>query len=196
MDGTEYADRMILALRAKYEEDQTKDQTVEEEIVVGARKLPLYRDMLFEGKCSILLPDTMTDMGETEKAVVYRNAKRPQIVKTDREAGISMTFSLAPVEEIPESISLQRDRIRSDMKKIWKQNVFYDQGEIRAEGFPVAWMDYRAFCLDSSLYCLLFLFLVEGKMVLGNFHCGFPQYDLWKPAVLKLLATVRRTELE
>ena len=192
MGRTEYGDRMILALRAKYEEDQAGDQPVKAEIGVGARKLPLHRETLFEGKCSILLPETMKDMGDLERTAIYRNLKRPQIIKTDREAGVSMTFSLLPGADTSESISVQMDRVRSDMKKMWKQNVFYDKGEIQAEGLPVAWMDYRAFCLDGSLYCLLFLFRTEKQMVLGNFHCNFPQYDIWKPAVLKLLATVQR----
>lgn len=196
MGRTEYADRTILALRTKYEEDQTEGQPVGAEIGVGVHKLPLHRESLFEGKCSILLPETMTDMGDVERTVIYRNPKRPQIIRTDRQAGVSITFSLLPADGAPESISVRRDRVCSDMKRIWKQNVFYDKGEIQAEGFPVAWMDYRAFCLDGSLYCLLFLFLMGGQMVLGNFHCGFPQYDIWKPAVLKLLETVQGTEQE
>jgi len=150
--------------------------------------------MLFEGKCSVMLPETMTDMDEAEKNVIYRSSKRPQIIKTDREAGISMTFSLIPADDMSENISVQMDRLRGDMKKIWKQNVFYEKGEIQADGFPVAWMDYRTFCLDGSLYSLLFIFQSGEQMVLGNFHCSFPQYDIWKPVVLKLLATVQRTE--
>lgn len=191
MGRTEYADRTILALRTKYEVDQTEDRSAETEIGVGIRKLSLRRESLFEGKCSILLPETMTDMGDAERTVIYRNLKRPQIIKTDREAGVAMTFSLLPVDDMPESISMQLDRVCCDMKKIWKQNVFYDKGEIQAEGVSVAWMDYRAFCLDSSLYCLLFMFLMEEQIVLGNFHCSFPQYDIWKPTVLKLLATLQ-----
>ena len=191
MGRTDYADRTILALRTKYEVEQTEDQSAETEIGVGIQKLSLRRESLFEGKCSILLPETMTDMGDAERTVIYRNLKRPQIIKTDREAGVAMTFSLLPVDDMPESISMQLVRVCCDMNRIWKQNVFYDKGEIQAEGVSVAWMDYRAFCLDSSLYCLLFMFLMEEQIVLGNFHCSFPQYDIWKPTVLKLLATLQ-----
>ena len=75
--------------------------------------------------------------------------------------------------------------------KIWKQNVFYDRGEISAAGEPVVWMDLRAYCLDGSLYMILFMFQIEEQIVLGNFHCSFPQYDIWKPVVLKLLTTIQ-----
>ena len=60
-----------------------------------------------------------------------------------------------------------------------------------ADGIPVAWMDCKAYCLDGNLYSLVFLFRAQEQTVLGNFHCSFPHYDVRKPAVLKLLATVR-----
>lgn len=52
-------------------------------------------------------------------------------------------------------------------------------------------MDLKAYCLDGNLYSMIFLFRAQGQTVLGNFHCNFPRYDVWKPAVLKLLATVQ-----
>ena len=81
--------------------------------------------------------------------------------------------------------------IRNDMKKIWKQNVFYDTGEVMAENTPVAWMDFKAYCLDGNLYSLLFMFQTQAQTVLGNFHCSFTIYDIWKPLVLKLLTTIQ-----
>ena len=72
------------------------------------------------------------------------------------------------------------------MKKIWKQNVFYDTGEVMAENTPVAWMDFRAYCLDGNLYSMLFIFQMREQAVLGNFHCSFPKYDIWKPVILKI----------
>lgn len=194
MGKTEYADRLILALRSKYREKQAERLPAEKEIVIGGKKTALRREMLFEGKCSILLPEIMADMDFVSRMTRYRSPNRPQIIKTDYGSGAAMTFSLIPMTDRleGESLSEQMERTRSDIKKVWKQNVFYDQGEILADGDPVVWMDFRAFCLDGSLYTMLFMFQVEEQIALGNFHCSFPQYDTWKPAVLKLLATVQR----
>lgn len=82
-------------------------------------------------------------------------------------------------------------RLRGDMKKVWKQNVFYDMGKVTADGHTVAWMDFKAFCMDGSIYSLLFLFQAGNQMILGNFHCSFVQYDIWKPVILKLLTTIQ-----
>lgn len=189
----EYIDTQILALRSKYHEIQSENQPVGNEIQIGTDRAALYKADLFDGACSIMLPETMTDMGAADREVIYQNRNRPQIIKADRESGAAITFSMFPQtgEEEQRHVSEQMAVIRNDMKKIWKQNVFYDIGEVVAENTPVAWMDFKAYCLDGNLYSLLFMFQTQAQTVLGNFHCSFPIYDIWKPLVLKLLTTIQ-----
>ena len=189
----EYIDIQILALRSKYHEIQSENQPVGNEIQIGTDRAALYKADLFDGACSIMLPETMTDMGAADREVIYQNRNRPQIIKADRESGAAITFSMLPQtgEEEQRHVSEQMAVIRNDMKKIWKQNVFYDIGEVVAENTPVAWMDFKAYCLDGNLYSLLFMFQTQAQTVLGNFHCSFPIYDIWKPLVLKLLTTIQ-----
>lgn len=194
MEKTEYTDKIILDLRTKYREKQTEHLPVEKEIIIRGEKIALNREKLFEGKCSILLPEIMVDMDYPNRAIRYRNPNRPQIIKTDYKSGATMTFSLLPMTDMTEakSLSEQMVKIEGDIRKVWKHNVFYDRGEISADGDSVVWMDFRAYCMDGNLYTLLFMFQVEEQIVLGNFHCSFPQYDIWKPTVIRLLATVQK----
>lgn len=189
----EYIDTQILALRSKYHEIQSENQPVGNEIQIGTDRAALYKADLFDGACSIMLPETMTDMGAADREVIYQNRNRPQIIKADRESGAAITFSMLPQTggEEQRQVSEQMVVIRNDMRKIWKQNVFYDIGEVMAENTPVAWMDFKAYCLDGNLYSLLFMFQTQAQTILGNFHCSFPIYDIWKPVVLKLLTTIQ-----
>ena len=189
----EYIDTQILALRSKYHEIQSENQPVGNEIQIGTDRAALYKADLFDGACSIMLPEIMTDMDSTDRTVIYQNRNRPQIIKADRDSGAVITFNILSQtgEEEQRQVSEQMSVIRNDMKKIWKQNVFYDTGEVMAENTPVAWMDFKAYCLDGNLYSLLFMFQTQAQTVLGNFHCSFPIYDIWKPLVLKLLTTIQ-----
>lgn len=193
MKEPEYIDSIILALRTKCEEKQEEQQQISDTIHIGVNKISLYREKLFGEKCSIMLPEIMTDMNNRYRMIKYRNQNRPQIIKTDFNTDATMTFSLLPMsdKESAQDISAQMEKLHGDMKKVWKQHVFYDTGQVAAGGLTVAWMDFRSFCMDGSLYNLLFIFQIEEQIVLGNFHCSFPQYDIWKPAVLKLLTTVQ-----
>lgn len=192
--NAEYSDRMILTLRTKYREKSTELLPLEKEIMINGEKVTLNREILFEGKCSILLPEIMVDMDYLNRAVRYRNPNRPPIIKTDYKSGAAITFSLIPMADRmeTENISEQMEKVRSDIIKVWKQNVFYDRGEISSDGEPVVWMDYRAYCMDGNLYMILFMFQLKEQIVLGNFHCSFSQYDIWKPVIIKLLATIQK----
>lgn len=196
MKEADYADRIILALRAKYQSKQEESKPLSEDLMIGPNRITLHREMLFEGKCSIMLPETLREMEYLDSMVKYRNQNRPKIIKTDINRDATITFDLLPITDREESadVTVKMDEIRDNMKKVWKQNVFYDKGEVQANGLAVAWMDFRAFCIDGSLYSMLFMFQAGGQIVLGNFHCSFPKYDIWKPAILKILTTIQVSE--
>lgn len=189
----EYKDKIILALRRKYIQKQAETQDIRSSIWIGTKKEPLHRERLFQEKCSMLLPECLTDMREAEVAARYRSINRPQIIKAQKHGDAVLTFSLVTMEEYGEKsgITDRMTGLRQDMKKLWKQNVFYDTGTVQAGELEIPWMDMKGFCLNGSFYCLMFLFQIEEDMVLGNFHCGFPQYDIWKPVMLKLLTTIK-----
>lgn len=196
MKEAEYLDQIILALRAKYQQKRSEDEPLGEAVQIGVSRVPLNKEMLFGGRCSMLLPVNLKDMDYFHRTVKYQNQKRPEIIKTDAFGDASITFSILPAFDTGEKddiFSILKQQ-QSDMKKIWKQNVYYDIDEITVGKLPVAWMDFRAFCLNGSLYCMIFLFYIEEQMVLGNFHCSFPLYDVWKPVVLKLLTTIETHE--
>ena len=193
MKEPEYIDSVILALRRKCVEKQVEQQQISDTVHIGVNKISLYREELFGGKCSIMLPEILSDMNDRYRRIKYPNLNRPQIIKTDVNADATMTFSLLPMAEVENitDISAQIEKLYGDMKKVWKQFVFYDTGQVEAGELPVGWMDFRSFCMDGSIYNLLFMFQAEEQIVLGNFHCSFPQYDIWKPVILKLLATIQ-----
>lgn len=187
----EYKDKIILTLRKKYLEKQLEELPVGEEILVGTNSISLRRESLFEGKCAMLLPENMKDMPLLDRTIKYRSKNRPKVIKTDQEGDASFTFSIIPMNDDKVELQVMLRQIRNDMKKVWKQNVFYDEGEVNTDVGAVMWMDFRSYCLNGSLYNMIFLFEIEDEMVLGNFHCSFPKYDVWKPMVLKLLTTIQ-----
>lgn len=81
-------------------------------------------------------------------------------------------------------------KLRQDMKKKWKQDVYYGTGEVLAGGLKVSWMDLKSFCEKGNIYSFIFLFDINEDIVLGNFYCPFQHYAIWKPVIPKLLATL------
>ena len=173
MKDREYIDRTILALRLKYKEYVEEGSFLEDKVFIGTEKIPLQREELFEGKCSILLPSILTDMDKRTQRIKYKNENRPPIIKGDSGQNAAITFQMIKEE-----------------KETSRKSII-EKREVEGENDKVAWMDFKSFCLDNQLYCLIFLFYIEEQIVLGNFHCLFPQYNLWKPAILKSIGTVQ-----
>lgn len=193
MEKAEYSDAIILALRARYQKANATADPVGDSIYIGSIQSAVRRVSLLEKKCSMLLPESMEDMPEWERKIQYRNKNRPPVIKVapDRTA----TFTLGWIEEITgESVKDRLEKIRRDMKKVWRQNVFYDSGIVQTEEFPVAWMDFKAFCMNGNFYGMVFLFEIGTRVFIGNFHCSFAQYDIWKPVMLKLFTTILSEE--
>ena len=190
MTKEEYMDQMILAFRQKYEEIQWENRPIEENF---QGETALKRVNFFGQRFSLLLPKELQEMDEEDKEIKYPNKNRPEIVLADRYEDATLTFSLLqrsgeykkkePVQSLKE--------IKQEMRKQWKEQVFYDSGQIYGKGLEIAWIEYRGFCLNGNLYSLLFLLFLEEEMILGNFHCSFQNYDSWKPIILKLLETIQ-----
>lgn len=189
MEEVEYSDKIILALREKCRQIQAQKEAIGDEILIGNQRITAQRTELFEGKCSMILPENMQDMPELEREVQYRSSNRPVVIKTipDRTA----TFTLDKYTAENEEVTVKLKKLCQDMKKVWKQNVFYDTGIVQAEKIQVGWLDYKAFCATGNFYAMTFLFDLEGIDYIGNFHCSFAKYDIWKPVILKLLTTIQ-----
>lgn len=194
----EYYDRMILTLREKYRQEQTEQmEGNEDEVWGGTGGTILARKMFFEGAFSMMLPEDWTEMSALETAAGYRTCIGERTIRKAPDGGAVLVLSRLPGNEEDKdretSLELQVlwETIRENMKILYRQNVFYDNGTVYAGELPVFWQDMKAFCLSGSIYCLIFLFETDAGRVAGNFHCDFEKYVKWRPAMLKLLRTIR-----
>ncbi|MCI6813183.1 MAG: hypothetical protein MR922_12430 [Lachnospiraceae bacterium] len=196
-DKEKYPDKIILALRKKQQRNRWENKSMEE--LLESEKMEGFSRKYFGGqKFSLFLPEELQEMSESKQKIKYPNWNRPKLILSDRYGNATLAFSCLPLmrEQKDKEVEDTLKEIQQEMKKRWKQQVFYETGVVKTGELKVAWLDYRGFCLDESLYSLLFLFFLQEEMILGNFHCSFVDYDRWKPIVLKLLETIetRREE--
>lgn len=196
-DKEQYPDKIILALRKKQQIKKLENTRMEE--LLKKKEMTGFSRKYFAGqKFSLFLPEELQEMPEGEQSIKYPKLNRPEIILSDRYGNATLAFSCLPLmrEQKDKEVEDTVKEIHQEMKKRWKQQVSYETGVVKTGELKVAWLDYRGFCLDESLYSLLFLFFLQEEMILGNFHCSFVDYDRWKPIVLKLLETIetRREE--
>ncbi|MEY8268918.1 hypothetical protein AALA79_21500 [Lachnospiraceae bacterium 64-25] len=184
---------VIGVLRYRHAQKRFEKRKVKKYVQLGMDKIPVHRERILDGCCSILLPETFVDMELTSDMVGYRSLWTPQSIKTTAAEDAVLSFGLIPMaesgtEEMPVSDKLEK--LRQDMKRKWTQDVYYGTGQVQADGRKAAWMDLKSFSARGSMYSFIFLFEIKGETVFGNFYCSFEQYLIWKPVMQKLIATI------
>lgn len=160
-------------------------------------KTPVHRESLLGGKCSMLLPNTFIDMKIADDIAGYRSLWIPQSIKTTAAEDAVLSFGLVTESESGTegmAVTDRLEKLQLDMKRRWKQDVYYGTGQVQADGGKVVWMDLKSFSAKGSMYSFIFLFEIKGEVVFGNFFCSFEQYLVWKPVMQKLIATIEVQE--
>ena len=138
------------------------------------------------------IPGNFEETGKKKAASVFFSKNRPEMILVNPHEHAGLTFQTAILENGMNVIDLEseRERIRQILKQADGKNVFYDQGTVSGT-VPALWFDYKSFASDERVYNMMFLFLSEGKLIIGTFYCIFKDYDRWKPKILTMLNTIQ-----
>lgn len=143
------------------------------------------------------IPGGFEETGRKKASSVFFSKNRPEmiLVNPHEHAGLTFQNSILECEETDTNLDAERERIRHILKQADGKNVFYDQGNVSGT-VPALWFDYKSFASDERVYNMMFLFLSEGKLIIGTFYCIFKDYDRWKPKILTMLGTIQTKEEE
>ncbi|WP_349948728.1 hypothetical protein ABFV83_10025 [Lacrimispora sp. BS-2] len=146
---------------------------------------------------ALKIPGGFEEIGKEKAASVFFSKNRPEMILVNSHEHAGLTFQTARLENGKTIIDLEaeRERIRRILKQADGKNVFYDQGNVSGT-IPALWFDYKSFAADERVYNMMFLFLAEGKLIIGTFYCIFKDYDRWKPKILTMLGTIQTEEEE
>ena len=148
----------------------------------------------WEHQVKMMLPLRFIDMPEKVWKMKYGHSAKMDIIKCSRDYSIDMMLSLTEEKleesELEESI---KEQLRL-LKELQPGYEFYEQG-IEDNGYiKVGWYDYRAGSMDVPLYCLVFIFSVDGKLAMGKFSCSIYRADNWKSVVLQMLYSINNQD--
>lgn len=186
---TVFQDEFIVQKRREAEKQNYT--SVQSGMYAGNEFITFSENALFDGHLAIYLPDTFADMPEEYKRVKYPSEDRPQILKSSIKGDVVFSFQWVGQSLQASELEATIERFCRILKRAQPFNLFFDSGMIREHNVDVAWMDYKAYGVDQPLYQLLYTLPVEGRMMLGMFHCPFYAAEGWKPVVQAVLRTIK-----
>lgn len=148
----------------------------------------------WEHQVKLMLPLRFIDMPKQVWDAKYGHLEKMDVVKCSRDYSIDMMLSLTE-EKLEESeIAQSINKQLQILKELQPGYEYYEQG-MEDNGFiKVGWYDYRTDSPDVPLYCLIFMFSVNGKLAMGKFSCSIYRADTWKTVVLQMLYSMNNQD--
>ncbi len=183
-----YGDEEIVELLNLYKKASIGD--VYSGIKIKGDLYRFHEYKFWDEKVSMMIPLRFTDMPEELVKVKYGHMPGVDILKCSRDYNIdimlNLTEQLLVENDIEKTIEEQIDML----KMIQPTYEIYERG-VEDNGYvKVGWFDYRASAMDIGLYCMNFIFSINGCMVLGKFSCNIYKANDWKTVILKMLFSI------
>jgi hypothetical protein len=159
-------------------------------VLVDGELFQFTRMNIWEDKLSILLPDEFFEMPFALAAVKYPMETRPQLILTNPNTTVNVTFGAADEPITPGELDSWLAEIN---QIIHRSRPDAQLGEIRtaASGAGrVVWFDSRMGALDEPIYTIHGLMELEGIALYVSFSCPVRVADSWSPLAEAMLKSI------
>lgn len=184
-------DEKIIYEQNKYKSESVGD--VYNGYLIKEVEYKFNKNMFFDNKLSIYLPEDFSDLPEALAKIKYPSENRPQIIKSSNDNRINITFNLLPVEMKNEDVMQTIHSFKNIIQNINPSNNFIEEGAIEInENHKLAWFDFLSNAIDGTLYSIISCMEVDGKMFHCVFNCSEEDMDNWKVVALDMLKSINK----
>ena len=183
-----YGDEEIVKLLNQYKLESRGD--VYSGIVINGDMYRFHEYKFCDEKVKIMLPLRFIDMPQDVLNIKYGHLPQVDIIKCSRDYNIDVMLNFT--EQIMNENEIERNIDEQiNLLKMFQPSYEIYEHDIEDNGYiKIGWFDYKANAMDIALYCINFIFQVEGRMVMGKFTCNMYKAQNWKSVFLKMLFSI------
>lgn len=183
----EFLDEKILEYRRRARKE--KYSSLETGMYIKNELVQFERKELFKDKLSIMLPVSFVTLPQKLAKIKYSSQQRPQVIKTSRDTTVNLGMSMADVEIYEENIKQLRNQTQEALKRLNPAFIFYDSN-IETKNVPLGWFEFKSYGIDSDVYNLMFISIIDGKMLHGTFNCDYEDTLEWRDAARQMMYSI------
>ncbi len=187
-ENEEFFDEKILEYRRRARKE--KYSTLETGMYIKNELMEFEYMEIFHNKMSIMLPTSFITLPSNLAKIKYMSEQRPQVIKTSLDTTVNFGFSMLDVTITFENIAELQKNAREVLKRLNPSLVFYESG-IENNGISLGWFEFKSYGLDGNVYNLMFITIVDGKMVHGVFNCIYNDAVEWRDAARQMMYSVK-----
>lgn len=186
----EFLDYKIVEQKRK--EKKKKYVNVITGMYAGEELINFGEETIFNDIC-LYIPSRFRIMGAEAKKK-YPSDSRPQIIMTNENNDINLTFSLFEQTIQKEELERTIDDFHLMISAIQPYNLFYEKGTLCTNGINSRWMDFKSYAFTGEMYNLLTVFAINHQMLIAMFNCPFSMVQQWKTIMLEIIKSVRESK--
>jgi hypothetical protein len=151
-------------------------------------KIELTKMNILDGKVEILIPSSFKIMSEEWLKLKYPNENRPSLVYTNDDGSVDVGFRYTElVGNLPEL----RDNLKSAFTNLYPSAKWYRCGIEGINGKEAVVLEFISPAIDTEIYNLLWITILDGKLMFSTFNCTKKQLGDWKEAAGRIMGSFR-----
>lgn len=192
----EYGDEGFINLIRERQEEAVWDIKAGRVLVDGKNIIFREREVI-KGKLWIWMPDEFGPLSKDLARLKYPNENRPDVIYTNKETTVNVTFSHKR-EKLKEGEEEEiRDYMKEVVRRVQPSSEMIEEGTVKSKEACLAWFDFVTPAIDADIYNLMFFSSLGGRLLIGSCNCLEADRGDWKELFLQMLGTARyRTKQE
>ncbi len=187
-----YLDERYVMLRRRQIKKRYKNSVTG--MYVG-EELLYFREIDLPGNVTVKIPENFNKMEPGLAQRKYPSVNRPQVILSNPEGDVSITFSI--YEILAEDTSSVEDMLNSFKRVIQTAQPsvgFVGRGSQEEGGSQRGWLEFKSTSLDGRIYNLLSFTRLGRCSVLGMSNCPDREMPSWRPVLLETASTISEKE--
>lgn len=166
------------------------------EMVIQGEVVPFEKQLYFEDKVEVYLPQNFVDLPEVIKKVKYPGEGRPQIIKTIPAGGLDIGLNMLPLDGTDAMTKELGEQMYGFTKTLRSGSLFFEQKceKNPRTGFDVYWYDFVSKGIDGDIYNFMANTAVAGQQISIVCNCEASLKPVWKPVFLEVANSVKIVE--
>ena len=145
----------------------------------------------FDSQMSIIVPKSFDIMSIEVARIKFPREQRPQIILCNNAADVSLGFSYFNTQITNADMPSAIDGFLAVICKVNPAVVVYEKNIESLGNVDLGWFDIKSYAIDGQVYGLTFITSIAKKCFMGWFNCPFDQATEWKPAVHKMILSIK-----
>ncbi|WXR61447.1 hypothetical protein WG909_14250 [Peptostreptococcaceae bacterium AGR-M142] len=185
---------ILKAIKENQRQKRLKDKEEskkESEVFIEGDLYDFVDGYFYEDRLYMKIPKDFVDMAKEIKDIKYPYIDRPEIIKTDKNSEIDITFKIIDQDITEDRVHELTLGMKTMLKRMNPSNLILSEGLKNINSKNIGFLEMKTTAIDGYIYNLIFFMVFEGKVLMGKVACLYDKHKIWKDLGFMMMDSVK-----